>query len=77
LTASGFGEEAGACNVNGVNQNVSCDNNTTIDNIGSGGDASGAEGNRIALGVGIGIGVPTLIITAAGVILAKRKGWCC
>ena len=34
---------------------------------GSGSDFLQAEGNRIALGVGIGLGLPTLILTALGI----------
>jgi hypothetical protein len=69
------------CQIDGINQRgIDYDNNTVIDGSDASGGDSGEEGNRIALGEGIGIGVLTFVFTVFTVIavtIAMREGWCC
>jgi hypothetical protein len=56
-----FGDNS-ICNVGNNDDNTNCSNNTVTYNT-TPPDSTGQESNRIALGCGIGIGVPTFIVT--------------
>jgi hypothetical protein len=64
------------CDYGNNDSGNNCINNTDVTNPPQS-DATGQEGNRIALGVGIGIGIPAFIVSLIGLIQCKRKGWLC
>jgi hypothetical protein len=71
-----FGDSTSICNVENDDDNANCSNNSIIYNPKEP-DSTGQEGNRIALGCGIGTGVPTFIVTSLGILQWKRKGRLC
>ena len=62
------------CDFGPDDNNNSCINDTNIVNPPQS-DSTGKEGNRIALGVGIGIGVPAIIVAILGLRYFQRR-WC-
>jgi hypothetical protein len=60
------------CDFGTGDNNISCINNTNIVNPPQS-DSTGQEGNKIALGVGIGIGVPAFIVALLGLCYARRR----
>jgi hypothetical protein len=71
-----FGDTNSICNIGNDDDNTNCSNDTVIDNPPAS-DSTGQEANRIALGCGIGIGIPTFIATVWGIVRCKRNGRLC
>jgi hypothetical protein len=60
------------CNFGADDNNNSCINDTSIVNPPQS-DSTGQEGNKIALGVGIGIGVPAFFVALLGLCYVRGR----
>jgi hypothetical protein len=61
------------CDFGNGDSNNSCTNDTNIVNPPQS-DSTGEEGNKIALGVGIGIGVPAFFVALLGLYHTRGDG---
>jgi hypothetical protein len=64
------------CTIGENDDNTNCSNDTVIHNPLQS-NSTGQEASWIALGCGIGIGIPTFVAAVWGIVRCKRKGRLC